>query len=77
MLVAPWDVPHGKRFMVKLPYAINLRCSGWNKWLRQLGDQHRDGYYSAKVAAGARDPLTRTRAKILAAVKIRQMSKHA
>lgn len=63
--------------MVKLPYAIDLRCPGWKKWLKQLGDQHRDEYYSAKVAAGAQDPLERTRAKILAAVKIRQMSKHA
>ncbi|KAG9523032.1 hypothetical protein KCV07_g2748, partial [Aureobasidium melanogenum] len=73
---APWDVPYGKRFMVKLPYAINLKSSGWHKWLKQLGKQHRDEYYETIVATGAKSPFTRMRAKLLTAIMIRQMSKH-
>lgn len=42
-----------------------------------LGQLGQTPLVMAKVAAGAQDPLERTRAKILAAVKIRQMSKHA
>lgn len=32
LLVGPWE-------MVKLPYAIDTKSSGWQQWLKQLRDK--------------------------------------